>query len=389
MSTHYTANASFPYSDFRDRNWHVPLLAMIGLLDAEEAIGPLSVTTSENPSTTLHVDVAAGSFVSRSGAVVSYAGTTNRAMTLSATNYLYLTDAGVLTVNTTGWPASTNIVRLATVDTDGTKVTGITGARIPWTSSGGTLAVFVGSGTSHAPGIVPDPPATAGTRKFLREDSSWAEPPVFVGSGSTHATGYVPDAGASAGTTRYLREDGTWTVPPGTGGPGTVTSVALSLPAIITVSGSPVTTSGTLTGTLATQTANLVLAGPATGSPAAPTFRVLAVADIPDLSSLYEPAVGGSAAEVVVAIDDTDSPYALDVPTRVLYCDPTAAAITVNLPAATDGRIFHVWSLSAANFVTIVADGLDTFNGGLSSMQLVSLGDHTVLRAYNGVWYRW
>jgi hypothetical protein len=63
---------------------------------------------------------------------------------------------------------------------------------------------------------------------------------------------------------------------------GTVTSVALSLPSsILTVTGSPVTTSGTLTGTLATQTANYVWSGPATGSPAAPTFRALVSADLP------------------------------------------------------------------------------------------------------------
>lgn len=62
---------------------------------------------------------------------------------------------------------------------------------------------------------------------------------------------------------------------------GTVTSVALSLPSFITVTGSPVTTSGTLTGTLATQTANTVFAGPSSGSAAAPTFRALVSADVP------------------------------------------------------------------------------------------------------------
>jgi hypothetical protein len=56
---------------------------------------------------------------------------------------------------------------------------------------------------------------------------------------------------------------------------GTVTSVGLSLPGLLfnaTVPGSPVTTSGTLAPTLATQTAGTVLAGPATGAAAAPTF---------------------------------------------------------------------------------------------------------------------
>lgn len=63
-------------------------------------------------------------------------------------------------------------------------------------------------------------------------------------------------------------------------GAGTVTSVGLSLPSIITVSGSPVTTSGTLTGTLAVQSSNQVWAGPTTGSAAAPTFRSLIATDI-------------------------------------------------------------------------------------------------------------
>jgi len=64
---------------------------------------------------------------------------------------------------------------------------------------------------------------------------------------------------------------------------GTVTSVSLSLPSIFSVSGSPVTSSGTLTGTLNTQAAALVFAGPATGSAATPTFRALVASDLPSL----------------------------------------------------------------------------------------------------------
>jgi hypothetical protein len=67
-------------------------------------------------------------------------------------------------------------------------------------------------------------------------------------------------------------------------GAGTVTSVALSMPAIFTVSGSPITASGTLTATLATQTANTIFAGPNTGVAAAPTFRAIVAADIPTLN---------------------------------------------------------------------------------------------------------
>jgi hypothetical protein len=66
---------------------------------------------------------------------------------------------------------------------------------------------------------------------------------------------------------------------------GTLTSVALSLPSIFTVTGSPIsastgTTSGTLTAALASQSANLVFAGPSTGS-AAPAFRALVASDLP------------------------------------------------------------------------------------------------------------
>lgn len=64
-------------------------------------------------------------------------------------------------------------------------------------------------------------------------------------------------------------------------GTGTVTSVALadgSSTAIYSITGSPVTTSGTLTFSLKTQSANLVFAGPTSGAPAQPTFRVITLA---------------------------------------------------------------------------------------------------------------
>jgi hypothetical protein len=66
-------------------------------------------------------------------------------------------------------------------------------------------------------------------------------------------------------------------------GEGTVTSVGLSLPNIFTVSNSPVTTSGTLTATLASQSANTVFAAP-NGTAGSPTFRTLVAADIPTLA---------------------------------------------------------------------------------------------------------
>ena len=69
------------------------------------------------------------------------------------------------------------------------------------------------------------------------------------------------------------------------GGSGSgVTSVGLaeaSTTPIFNISGSPVTSTGNLTETLKTQTANLIFSGPSSGSAAQPTFRSLVAADLP------------------------------------------------------------------------------------------------------------
>ena len=73
---------------------------------------------------------------------------------------------------------------------------------------------------------------------------------------------------------------------------GTVTSVALSMPGEFTVSGSPVTASGTLTATKANQNANTHNAGPVSGGAAAPTFRTLVSGDIPQVIKVNGTPVG-------------------------------------------------------------------------------------------------
>lgn len=64
-------------------------------------------------------------------------------------------------------------------------------------------------------------------------------------------------------------------------GNGSVTSIGLAVPARQSVSGSPVTSSGTITITDNAQSANEVFAGPASGSAAAPGFRAIVSADLP------------------------------------------------------------------------------------------------------------
>lgn len=88
---------------------------------------------------------------------------------------------------------------------------------------------------------------------------------------------------AAPGVNGYVlssQTDGTlsWIAPAGV---GTVTSVAMTVPSILSVAGSPVTTSGTLAVTLATQSANTVFAGPTSGAAATPAFRAIVAADLP------------------------------------------------------------------------------------------------------------
>lgn len=122
---------------------------------------------------------------------------------------------------------------------------------VPWTDT--TYSVFVKSGTGAKSGLVPTPPYTAGTTKFLREDAVWVAPPTannpsitisqngtikgqftlnqadsetialtdttyseFTGATTTASgtTGLVP-APTAGQSTRYLCSDGTWSAPRG------------------------------------------------------------------------------------------------------------------------------------------------------------------------------
>jgi hypothetical protein len=127
-----------------------------------------------------------------------------------------------------------------------------------------------------------------------------------------------------------------------TGGGGTVTSVGLSLPAIFTVTGSPVTAAGTLTAALASEAANTVLAGP-TGAAGAPTFRNLVAADVPRLDLLGAPTAPLSLnnqritnlASPTAATDAASKSY-VDATVQGLDQKPTAqVATTAALPANT------------------------------------------------------
>src|SRR5262245_8274975 len=114
------------------------------------------------------------------------------------------------------------------------------------------------------------------------------------GTGQTSAAAaFNALAPAQAGQSgKFLSSDGTnsfWaTVSAGGGGTGTVTAVGLSAPGEFSVTGSPITASGTLALAWQPAAAGVFLGGPA-GASGTPTFRALALSDLPSLSSLYQP----------------------------------------------------------------------------------------------------
>ena len=87
---------------------------------------------------------------------------------------------------------------------------------------------------------------------------------------------------------------------------GSVTSVGIAFDTaagnVFGTTGSPVTSSGDITLTLDTQSPNYIFAGPSTGgTAAAPAFRALVAADIPSLSSVYQPLDGDLTAIAALA----------------------------------------------------------------------------------------
>ena len=174
----------------------------------------------------------------------------------------------------------------------------------------GTAISAATSGTDYAP-------ATSGT-SILYGNGSGGFSNVTIGSGISFTTGTLSATGSG----------------------GTVTSVALSLPSIFTVSGSPVTGTGTLTGTFNTQTANYVFAGPTTGAAATPTFRALVSADIPSLS--YVSSITSS----TLTVAGTSSIPTINLTSGIVTAGTTGSATLI--PVVTVDTYGRVTSITTA-----------------------------------------
>ena len=118
-------------------------------------------------------------------------------------------------------------------------------------TSGGTVTSVGVSSANAAITVASSPVTSSGTISLTANNFTSTDPGVVSGSGG--------------GTTNFLRADGTWAAPPGTS--GTVTSVAVSGADGIGVTGSPITSSGTIALSLGAITPTSVAAsGTVTGS---------------------------------------------------------------------------------------------------------------------------
>lgn len=158
----------------------------------------------------------------------------------------------------------------------------------------------------------------------------------------------------------------------GISGAGTVTSVALSAPAEFSVSGSPVTTSGTLTLAKASQNANLVYAGPTTGAADAPTFRALVAGDLPSGTTVWD-------AHAFYPGVPSASAIIMRIPTAraVSFAANFAGSYGVASVAATGSTVFDVTkngsSIGSITFAAAATTATFTTSGG--SAQTLAAGD--------------
>jgi hypothetical protein len=219
----------------------------------------------------------------------------------------------------------------------------------------------------------------------LTSGSSILTVPAVAGTGSRFQ---LPATNGINGQT--LITDGSGNTSWASSGAGTVTSVGLALPAsILTVSGSPVTNTGTLTGTLATQSANLVWAGPNTGAAAAPTFRSLVGADLPNPSASTLGGIQSFAAvgsQWIRQISTSGVPTASQ-PAFTDISGTLAASQCPNPSASTIGCVQSLAAVTSKWINAISTSGVPSATqpvfsdiGGNSSLsQLPSIGNNTIL----------
>ena len=164
-----------------------------------------------------------------------------------------------------------------------------------------TSGVISGTTSINSSGNISVPIVSSGidlTRQIQLFDPAAGSTHKITISAPTLTTDFSIVFPATAGNFGYaLTTDGSGNLSWSSPSSGSVTSVGLNLPSIFSVTVPTITSSGNLTATLSTQSANFIFAGPSSGTAASPTFRQLQIYDLPtgyDASVLKTSLASGS-----------------------------------------------------------------------------------------------
>jgi hypothetical protein len=296
--------------------------AMISLV-AE--VGDVAVRTDLNKSFILRTSPSANinnwqELLSPTDSVTSVNGMTGVVVLPAGSVTSVAMEAPVAGITVAGSPITTSGTLTLGLANDlaaveGLTTTGITvrTANDTWTTraitGGSGITVNNGDGVAGAPTVSLNAVGTSGTYRSVTTDeygrvTSGTNPTTLAGYGisdaqpldsdltalaTTTTTGMYAVTGTGASATRTLTAGTGISIANGSGVAGNptisntgVTSVGLSLPSIFTVASSPVTTTGTITATLASQTASAVFVAPIAGG--TPAFRKLGFGELSNVA---------------------------------------------------------------------------------------------------------
>lgn len=200
-----------------------------------------------------------------------------------------------------------------------------------------------------------------GSQSFDIMDWSGATLIVSALAGITYEV-YLKDAETSAGSW------GAMTFAGGGGSGGGLTSVGLSGPSIFVYTNNPLVANGNIGIALSSQVSNTVLAGPATGAAAAPTFRTLSNADLPVMvgdagaggvkGAVPAPGAGDAAANKFLNAGGTwSTPSGSGAPASCSYVVISAEAALIAERVLQVGSALSLTDNGAGSSVVIGVDG--------------------------------
>jgi hypothetical protein len=191
-------------------------------------------------------------------------------------------------------------------------------------------------------------PLQAADKNYVDESVAAVAVP-FGPSGAGHAKGLVPDPGATAGATRFLREDGGWAVPAGGGSGGGGTMAAQNANAVAITGGS---IDGTVIGGTTPAAGHFT-----TLSVSSPTVAVPTVTSRNAFNTVYQNTTGYNALEnVSVSVPQYSNPL---VGFNIGSTSGTVTTVVVPLGFLSDtvGPSNGVQSGEAFNFTFMVPAG--------------------------------